>query len=148
MKTFLLALICVAGLQLAACDQTSDQTPPAEPQAATQPSTQERLPATTQPNDTGVNVRDRSSAAVTPGEQAEDQADIQLLANIRKRVMTANLSVTAQNVKIITNNGLVTLRGPVTSQTEKDTIARIAADLAGPDHVTNELQVENNLNNQ
>ena len=63
-------------------------------------------------DNTEVNVRDRSEAAKTPIDQNENQKDIDITANIRKRVVDTKMSVNAQNVKIITQDGKVTLRGP------------------------------------
>ena len=70
-------------------------------------------------DNTEVNVRDRTEAAKTPIDQNENQKDIDITANIRKRVVDTKMSVNAQNVKIITQDGKVTLRGPVKSEEEK-----------------------------
>jgi osmotically-inducible protein OsmY len=61
----------------------------------------------------------------------------------RKRVTDTKMSVDAQNVKIITQDGRVTLRGPVKSDEERNAIEEIATDVAGADNVTNELEVSN-----
>lgn len=53
-----------------------------------------------------------------------------------------SLSTYAHNVKIIAQNGMVTLKGPVTSEEEKKTIEAKAAEVVGPEKVTNELQVK------
>src|SRR5689334_12349352 len=78
------------------------------------------------PTNTGVNVRDRSQAAKTPIDQNENQADINLTATIRKRVVGTEMSTDAHNVKIISQDGRVTLRGPVKSPDEKAQIEAIA----------------------
>ena len=95
-----------------------------------------------QPDNTGVNERDRDSDAITPGAQGQSERDVELSAEIRKRVTDTELSVNAQNSKIITQDGKVTLRGPVKTQEEKDTIGRIASDVAGANNVDNQLEVE------
>ena len=67
---------------------------------------------------------------------------MQLSADIRRRILDQRLSMNAQNVKIVTQNGRVTLRGPGDSQDEKDAIGRIANNLAGgAQNVNNELEV-------
>ncbi|MGH7967959.1 MAG: BON domain-containing protein [Limisphaerales bacterium] len=72
------------------------------------------------PDNTGVNVRDRSETALTPGDQGSSTADREITRRVR-RALTANdqLSTTAKNIKIITTNGRVTLRGPVKDEQEK-----------------------------
>src|SRR5689334_1785946 len=84
-------------------------------------------------DDTGVNTRDRSDVAKTPIDQNENQADIDITANIRKQVVATEMSVNGQNVKIITQDGKVTLRGPVKSSEEKQKIESIASSVAGTD---------------
>lgn len=93
-------------------------------------------------DNTAVNVRDRSDAAKTPIDQNENQADIDVTANIRKRVVDTEMSVNAQNVKIMTQDGKVTLRGPVASQDEKTQIEKLAHDVAGAPNVVSELEVQ------
>jgi hyperosmotically inducible protein len=64
---------------------------------------------------------------------------------IRQQIMAANsLSVDARNVKVITLNGRVTLRGPVANEQEKQTIADIAAKVTPAANVDNQLQVIDN----
>lgn len=95
----------------------------------------------TQPDNTAVNERDRSDAAKTPINQNENQADIDVTANIRKRVVDTKMSVNAQNVKIITQDGKVTLRGPVDSADEKKQIEDIATEVAGAGKVDSQLEI-------
>ncbi len=93
-------------------------------------------------DNTEVNVRDRSDAAKTPIDQNENQKDIDITANIRKRVVDTKMSINAQNVKIITQDGKVTLRGPVKSADEKTQIEKLAHEVAGPANVDNQLEVQ------
>ena len=93
-------------------------------------------------DNTGVNVRDRSDAAKTPIDQNENQKDINITAEIRKRVVDTKMSVNAQNVKIITQDGKVTLRGPVKSEEEKSQIEKMAHEVAGSGNVDNQLEVQ------
>ncbi len=100
------------------------------------------LNSTAAPADnTGVNTRDRDTAAKTPIDQNENQADVDVTANIRKRVVDTKMSVNAQNVKIITQSGKVTLRGPVASAEEKQQIEDIAKSVAGDDKVDSQLEI-------
>lgn len=101
--------------------------------------------ATTPDRDnTAVNQRDRDGVAKTPIDQNENKKDIDITANIRKRVVDTKMSTNAQNVKIITQDGKVTLRGPVKNADEKKRIEDIAHEIAGADKVSSELEVEKN----
>jgi len=98
----------------------------------------------TEADNTRVNERDRDEVALTPMDQSEETNDREMLARIRKAVVADDsLSFTAKNVKIITRDGQVTLRGAVKSDREKMTIQRLATEEAGPKHVTNELEISN-----
>jgi osmotically-inducible protein OsmY len=93
-------------------------------------------------NNTGVNVRDRDATVKTPIDQNENKSDIDITAAIRKRVVASKMSVNAQNVKIMTQDGKVTLRGPVKSTEEKQQIEEIAFAIAGKGNVENKLDIE------
>ena len=68
------------------------------------------------PDNTGVNVRDRADNALTADEQSNNKDDLHLTAAIRKAIVKDDsLSMMAHNIKIISTNGAVTLRGPVKS---------------------------------
>ena len=99
-------------------------------------------PAQTAPDNTGRNVRDRGGATLTPGDQSESEADRTLTQRIRQAVVADDaLSMTAKNIKIITINGLVTLRGPVKTMEEKRTIEAKAQQIAGADKVDSQLEI-------
>ena len=95
-----------------------------------------------EPDNTGRNVRDRGGETKTPEDQSENEADRTITQNIRK-ALTADdsLSTNAQNVKIITNDGTVTLRGPVKSEKEKADIEAKAKQVAGVKKVDNQLEI-------
>lgn len=96
-------------------------------------------------DNTELNVRDRDGDTLTPGDQSESEGDIKLTQEIRKAVVADDtLSTTAQNVKIITVDGIVTLRGPVKSDEEKAKIATKAEKIAGVGKVKNQLEVAAN----
>jgi len=99
-------------------------------------------PAQMAPDNTGSNVRDRGDVTLTPGDQSESKADRTLTQRIRQAVVAdKSLSTTAKNVKIITINGVVTLRGPVNSPQEKGNIEATAQRLAGTTKVDNQLEI-------
>jgi hypothetical protein len=100
-------------------------------------------PAQTAPDNTGRNVRDRGDATMTPGDQSNSQADRALTQQIRKAVVAdKSLSTMAKNIKIITADGVVTLRGPVKNSHEKETIEAKAQQLAGVNKIDNQLEVK------
>ena len=103
------------------------------------------LPATAQqtpPDNTKVNKADRAKGAVTADQQKENAADRDLTKKIRQAVVDdKSLSTYAHNVKIVSQNGQVTLKGPVRSEQEKTTIAAKATEIAGAGKVTDEMTV-------
>lgn len=95
------------------------------------------------PDNSAVNTRDRDSGAMTAGEQSNSKGDVELTRKIRQAVVADHsLSVIAHNVKIITADGSVTLRGPVQTEGEKAAIASKAEAIAGADKVNNQLEVK------
>ncbi len=98
--------------------------------------------ATADADITRPNVRDRNNSTLTPLDQGNSQADVDTTARIRKEIIAGkNMSVNAQNVKIITLDGRVTLRGPVNTAEEKRLIGEIADRIARPEDVDNRLEV-------
>ena len=93
-------------------------------------------------DDTGKNVRDRHDEALTPDQQSNDPADVEITQKIRRSITKEDgLSTNARNVKIITIDRKVTLRGPVDSAKEKSIIAKKAQKVAGADKVDDQLEV-------
>ena len=94
------------------------------------------------PDNTTVNQRDQNSASPTADQQKENQPDRQLTQQIRRAIVTdKSLSTYGHNVKIIAQGGMVTLKGPVRSDDEKQAIEAKAKQIAGADKVTDELEV-------
>jgi hyperosmotically inducible protein len=94
-------------------------------------------------DNTAHNVRDHFDRTATPLDQGNSQADLDITAQIRKEIIAnKDLSMNARNVKIITNKGRVTLRGPVNTAEEKRLIGEIALRIAGRENVDNELEVK------
>lgn len=138
---------------LAACEDrsTSPSTttnPPSTsvPAPQTMP-TPERNPSPVTPppapDNTGRNERDRDGGTMTPEDQSESAADRKITADVRSAITSdTSMSLNARNVKIITLNGVVTLRGPVETQAEKDAIEAKAEAVAGVSSVDNQLEVK------
>lgn len=88
------------------------------------------------------NARDAAGDKVTPLDQSHAESDVELTRSIRKMLVDDDtLGTNAQNVKVITVDGKVTLRGPVANVKEQARIVAIANQAAGPDRVVNELEV-------
>lgn len=94
------------------------------------------------PDNTKVNTRDRSKDAPTADQQKENATDRELTRSIR-RALTQDkaLSSYAHNVKVITQAGQVTLKGPVRTEEEMRVVEAKATEVAGTGHVTNEMSV-------
>ena len=106
------------------------------------PSEDKQVSQTVAPDNSGRNVRDRDDQTKTPGDQSENEADRTITQNIRQAITADDsLSTNAKNVKIITNDGTVTLRGPVKSEKEKTDIEAKAKQVAGVKRVDNQLEV-------
>lgn len=100
-------------------------------------------PPQTAPDNTKVNQRDNDKTEPTADQQKENRSDRDITQQIRKSVMKdKSLSTSAHNVKVIAQNGMVTLKGPVSSDDEKKAIEMKAAAIVGQDKVTNELEVK------
>jgi len=99
--------------------------------------------ATPTPADnTRVNKRDRNEASPTADQQKENAGDRELARQIRRAIVKdKSLSTNAHNVKIIAQNGTVTLKGPVNSDEEKKAVEEKASKIAGSDKVASEIEI-------
>ena len=94
-------------------------------------------------DNTGINKRDNQATEPTADQQKNSQSDVDLTAKIRRSIVSdKSLSTNAHNVKIIAQNGVVTLKGPVHSEAEKSTIEQRASSIAGQSKVKNEIDVK------
>jgi osmotically-inducible protein OsmY len=86
----------------------------------------------------------QDSTAPTADQQKMNAPDRKLTQKIRRAVVAdKTLSTDAHNVKIISQNGMVTLRGPVRSEDERKAVVAKAAEIAGgSDKVTDQLTVK------
>ena len=99
-------------------------------------------PPAQNPDNTKTNQRDRSKAEPTADQQKENGGDRELARKVRQSVVNdKSLSTYAHNVKVITQNGQVTLAGPVRSEEGKKLVEAAAAGIAGADKVTSQLQI-------
>ena len=138
MKTALLSSVAALFL-LAGCDNNGTNNNTGAP--GTTDTTKEKPVA---PDNTGRNTRDSdsSTAPPTPIDQSNESRDIDITAEIRRAVVDDSaMSTNAKNVKIVTQDGVVTLRGVVDSQAEKDAIEAKAKAVAGVTSVDNQLEV-------
>ena len=98
----------------------------------------------TKPDNTAVNKRDQNPGEATADQQKMNAADRDNTAKIRRSVIAdKSLSTYAHNIKIISQNGTVTLKGPVRSDEEVRSIVSKATDVTGsPDKVINQMSVK------
>lgn len=99
---------------------------------------------TKEADNTGLNERDVKTETLTPEDQAKgSEKDVELTRLIREKIVKDDsLSTNAHNVKIITLNGVVTLRGPVDSLKERNKVAEFARKTAGVKNVRDNLEVK------
>jgi hyperosmotically inducible protein len=96
------------------------------------------------PDNTAKNERDRSGETKTSGDQSNSSADLKTTQAIRQALMKdSGLSATAKNIKVITTNGHVTLRGPVKTKQEKAKIDQLAKAAAGGARIEDQLEITN-----
>ena len=94
-------------------------------------------------DNTGRNARDRSGDTLTPADQSNSDSDLEVTRSIRRALSTNDqFSTDAKNIKIVTANGKVTLRGPVKSQQEKEAVRAAAQSAAGNATVDDQLEVK------
>jgi hyperosmotically inducible protein len=100
-------------------------------------------PPPVSPDNSAINARDRNPQAMTAGQQSNATSDVELTRKIRRAVVNDHsLSMLAHNIKIISANGRVILRGPVKTEQEKTVVASKAQAIAGADKVDNQLEVK------
>lgn len=93
-------------------------------------------------DNTRLNRRDRNDATLTPMDQSNGSTKVDLVAKVRRAITDDHdLSIQARNVKVIVNDGVVTLRGPVANAQEKAQVQRDAASVRGVSRVDNQLDI-------
>jgi hyperosmotically inducible periplasmic protein len=122
MKRTILTLACLSAFSLAALAADDEKA---------------------KPDNAATNERDRSGETKTSGDQSNSSADLKITQAIRQALMKdSELSTTAKNIKIITANGQVTLRGPVKATQEKAKVDQTAKSAAGGAQIDNQLDVK------
>jgi hyperosmotically inducible periplasmic protein len=122
MKQTLLALACLSALSLAALAADNEKA---------------------KPDNTATNERNRSGETKTSGDQSNNSADLKITQAIRRALMNdREVSMTAKNIKVVTANGQVTLRGPVKTAQEKAKVDQIARSAAGGAQIDDQLEVK------
>jgi hyperosmotically inducible periplasmic protein len=122
MKRTILALACLSAVSLAALAADNEKT---------------------KPDNTATNEHDRSGDTQTSGDQSNSPADLKITQAIRQALMKdSELSTTAKNIKIITANRQVTLRGAVKTAQEKAKVDQIARSAAGGAQIDDQLDVK------
>src|SRR5665213_3505888 len=97
----------------------------------------------TKPDNTKVNKRDRNAGEVTADQQKVNATDQDLTKRIRQSIMSdKSLSTYAHNIKIISQNGTVTLKGPVKYDDEKKAVIAKTVAVAGTEKVTDQISVK------
>lgn len=92
-------------------------------------------------SNTGINKRDRDGETLTPMDQMNNESDLKLTQEIRQALMKDEYSMDAKNIKVISRNGMVTLRGPVETAAELEQINVLVKGMPGTKSVDNQLQV-------
>jgi hyperosmotically inducible protein len=94
-------------------------------------------------DNTKTNQRDQNPNEATADQQKDNRSDRDITQQIRRAIMNdKSLSTYAHNVKIITQDGQVTLKGPVRSEDEKKAVEAKATEIAGENKVSNELDIK------
>ena len=122
MKRTILTLACLSALSLSALAADDEKS---------------------KPDNTATNERDRSGETKTSGDQSNSSADLKITRAIRQALMKdRELSTTAKNIKVITADGQVTLRGPVKTAQEKAKVDQSARSAAGGAQIDDQLEVK------
>ena len=94
-------------------------------------------------DNSAINQRDRHAESTTPLDQPNDDENIRVAAAVRKAIVSdSSLSTMAQNVKLVANNGVVVLRGPVKNDVEKSRVEALAQGVTGVTKVENQLDTK------
>ncbi|MFA7336917.1 MAG: BON domain-containing protein [Candidatus Obscuribacterales bacterium] len=95
------------------------------------------------PNNSSKNARDEKLGKATAQNQSGQKKDVDITRELRKAIMaTKGMSIDGQNVKIVTRKGVVTLRGPVSSESEKNLIGDLAKNCPSVVSFTNQLEIK------
>ncbi len=96
----------------------------------------------TAPDNTAQNEKEMKTDAVDPTNQGNSEKDVQITKDIRTSIMDTEMSFNAKNIKIITHNENVVLKGVVESDAEHQAILKIAKSHANAAKITDQLKVD------
>jgi osmotically-inducible protein OsmY len=131
-RCLLVLFLAFMSLSGPGCRSHDTSQPASKPGESTQPHA---------PDNTAVNERDRSGTTMMPTDQQSSDLDLKITKELREAVVGDDaLSFDAKNIKIITSGAVVTLRGPVKSEQEKQAIEARARRIPGVVSVNNELE--------
>ena len=139
-----LGLFLVIGCDTPSDQGTTDKTTAAETTATDKMGDEKKVDdkSATAPDNTEANERDRDAATLTPEDQGNNPVDLGITQRVRQSIVgTDDLTTGEKNVKVITVDGVVTLRGPVESEASRAKIADLAKGAVGVKSVDNQLEV-------
>ncbi len=158
MKKRTVLILAAAFAPLMACDESTRASDRTDAAAASLPSAAVTAPMNALPaastaspapppnpnaDNSAMNALDAGEAGLTAGDQGGSEADRKITQQIRQAVVAdGSLSMMAKNAKIITINGVVTLKGPVKSDQERASLEAAAKRVAGVSKVDNQLEIK------
>ncbi len=95
----------------------------------------------TAPDNTAQNRKPNNKDVMVPTDQSNSDGDIQITKNIRAEIVASDLSFNAKNIKIITKDEKVVLKGVVESAAEHESILKIARNHANSAKISDDLEV-------
>ena len=147
MRNLFIASVVVTALALVACGEDANKNPPPPKTSSTSEYAPADSSAASKPADgaaadnSALNKRDDGST-VTPVDQGTSEKDLAITKSVRQAVVAhKGLSINGQNVKIIAKDGVVVLRGPVESESERSTIVSMAEKVPEVHTVINKLEI-------
>jgi osmotically-inducible protein OsmY len=93
-------------------------------------------------SNTRINKRDRDDQTLTPMDQMNNPSDLKITQEIRQALMKGEFSMDAKNIKVITRDGTVTLRGPVETAAELEKIDALVKAMPAIKSIDNQLEVK------
>ncbi|MES2920599.1 MAG: PRC-barrel domain-containing protein [Verrucomicrobiota bacterium] len=96
----------------------------------------------TAPDNTAQNEKAKNKDVMIPTDQGSSEKDVQITKDIRSGIMATDLSFNAKNIKIITKDQYVVLKGVVDNHAEHESILKIARNHANSAKITDELEMK------
>lgn len=135
-----LMLVVIPALLMTACTQTGDEKMTSKTDTSQPRQAESGTSRSYTADNSGVNKGENN---LTAEQQSNNANDVQLTADVRRTILEQkNLSVDAQNIKVLAKDGHVTLKGPVATATEKEKLANAVKSVAGVTMVHDEMMVK------